>query len=74
VDICSYKIQDGNSRIVAEIKQGDSKIPYGASMIPGLESSSFYFAPASTWLKRLGHQNMEYIKIMPSNELEPMSL
>ena len=69
VDIYSCKIIDENSRMVAEIKEDDSMIPDVASMTFALESSALCFATATTWHKRLGHQNMEFIKRMSSNPL-----
>ena len=68
-DMYSYKILDGKSLIVVEIKEDDSKIPYVASMTSALKSSASCFATASAWHKRFSYQRIEYINRISSNQI-----
>jgi len=75
VDMYSMKLLDGNSRVIADIKDDSSRIPYIARMKPLLatsadtkESGKCYVTMA-IWQKRFGHQNIGYIEKMVKQEL-----
>jgi len=66
-DMYSYKILDGKSLIVVEIKEDDSKISLVASMTLHWNHLHFALPRPVHVTKRFGHPSIQYIKRMSSN-------
>jgi hypothetical protein len=74
IHMYSMKLLDENSRVIADIKDDSSKIPYIARMKPLLgtsaetEESGKCYVTMAIWPKRFGHQNIGYIEKMEKQE------